>query len=355
MQQRGSKLKIGVLTGGGDAPGLNAAICGLGRRLVGAGHTVLGFRRGWRGVIQDDYSLLNMPVLSDLIAKGGTILGCSSDNPYWDKERDLPKVKATFARHDLHAMVVIGGDGTLSAAQRLYAEENLPVVGVPKTIDNDLCGTDFTFGFFTAVERVTQAIDELRTTAESHERVMVVECMGRHAGWITAYAGVAAAAEGILVPERPAELRELFERLASLRRDGRRSAVVSVAEGARIFLDGQLLSSNEKDRFGGYITGGVAKLVANKIQEHIGWEARSVELGHLQRAGKPLAFDRIFALRLGAKAAHLVLENEFGRMAALKNGEVVDVPLAEAVAHIRHLSDHFLDRYDNFFSPISAP
>ncbi len=345
----------GVLAGGGDAPGLNAAICGVGRRLMGAGHRLLGFPDGWRGVMDDDAAPVEWSMLQDLITRGGCILGTSSASPYRDEPDGVARVQQVVERLNLAGLVVIGGDGTLGAAARLHQEHGLKVVGVPKTIDNDLCGTDFSFGFWTAVERVGQAIDDLRTTAQSHHRVMVVECMGRHTGWIAAYAGVAAAAEAILVPERQAELRRLCQRLGQLRSAGSRSAVVAVAEGARLHLDGELLSTTERDEFGQYQTGRVAPLVAAHIQAELSWEARPVVLGHLQRAGPPVAFDRIFALRLGARAANLALQGQFGRMAALRNGEIMDIPLAEAVATTRKLSDHFLDRYENFFAAEPRP
>ena len=347
-------MRVGVLTGGGDAPGLNAAICGLGRRLAERGAEMIGFRYGWRGLIHNDAETLHPELFDHLVVRGGTIIGSSSANPYLAPERDVPKVVATFREQRLDALVAIGGDGTLQSAHRLFLEEKLPMVAVPKTIDNDLSATDFTFGFFTAVERVTRCIDELRTTAESHDRVLVVECMGRHAGWITAYAGVASGAEGIMVPERPVHVEAVCEKLEALRKSGRRSAILAAAEGARIHEGGKLLSTTETDRYGGYLTGGVAQLLARKIQERLGWEARGIVLGHLQRSGSPIAFDRIFALRLGARAARLVMEKRFGRMAALHNGEVVDVPILAAIGERKTLSGRFLDRYEDFFLPISG-
>jgi len=346
--------RVGILTGGGDAPGLNAAICGIGRRLQEKGVEMVGFRMGWQGLIDNDSVSVNALLHDHLVTEGGTILGSSSATPYRHPERDVPKVKATFAAQALDGLVAIGGDGTLQSADRLFREEDLPVVGVPKTIDNDLSATDFTFGFFTAVERATRAMDELRTTAASHDRVLVVECMGRHAGWITAYAGVAAGAETILVPERPVQIEEVCAKLDHLRKSGRRSAIIAASEGARLHEGGVLLSSDEKDEFGGFLTGGVAETLASRIQARMGWEARGIVLGHLQRAGSPIAFDRIFALRLGARAGRLVLEKQFGRMSALRNGEVVDVPLSEAVGDLKLLSGGFLDRYEDFFLPISG-
>ncbi|MBZ0153157.1 MAG: ATP-dependent 6-phosphofructokinase [Planctomycetes bacterium] len=348
-------MRVGVMTGGGDAPGLNAAICGLGRRLIASGAELIGFEEGWRGLIEDKSRPLHDANFQHLLVYGGTLLGSSGDNPYRDPSVMVPKVLATIARHRLDALVAIGGEGTLGAADRLFTEHAVPVVGVPKTIDNDLDATDFTFGFFSAVEVATRAMDDLRSTAESHSRVIVVECMGRHAGWITAYAGVAAGAEAVLVPERPAHIEELCENLQRLRRSGARSAIVAVAEGTRVFEGKACLSSMEKDEFGEYKTGGIAATIARRIQGRIGWDARPLVLGHLQRAGKPIAFDRIFALRLGARAARLVLERRFGLMAAMRAGEIVDVPLHAAVAARKTLTDQFLDRYESFFLPVGGP
>lgn len=348
-------MRVGVLTGGGDAPGLNAAICGLGRRLLEARADLIGFADGWRGLIEDETRDISGWDYQHLLVHGGTLLGSSSAYPYREPEVDVPKVLATIKRHRLDALVTIGGEGTLGAADRLHKEHDVPVVGIPKTIDNDLDATDFTFGFFSAVEVATRAMDDLRSTAESHSRVMVVECMGRHAGWITAYAGVAAGAEGILVPERPANIEELCARLKKLRDSGSRSAIVAVAEGTRVYEDGKCLSSDRKDEWGEFQIGGVAELLAGKIREHLDWDSRALVLGHLQRAGKPMAFDRIFALRLGARAARLVLGKNFGRMAAMQAGEIVDVPLSNAVAKRKVLSDQFLDKYEGFFLPVGGP
>lgn len=348
-------MRVGVLTGGGDAPGLNAAICGLARRLLAADAELIGFLDGWRGLQQDRTRPLQHENFQHLLVYGGTLLGSSGDNPYRDPATMVPQVLATLARHRLDALVAIGGEGTLGAADRLFREHQVPVVGVPKTIDNDLDATDFTFGFFSAVEVATRAMDDLRSTAESHGRVMVVECMGRHAGWITAYAGVAAGAEAVLVPERPVQIEELCQNLARLQQSGARSAIVAVAEGARVFENGACLSSMEKDEFGEYKTGGVAALLSKRIQARLQWESRHLVLGHLQRAGRPIAFDRIFALRLGARAARLVLERRFGYMAAMRAGEIVDVPLQAAVAARKTLTDQFLDRYESFFMPIGSP
>ncbi|MCA8950619.1 MAG: ATP-dependent 6-phosphofructokinase [Planctomycetes bacterium] len=348
-------MRVGVLTGGGDAPGLNAAICGLGRRLLAANCELVGFRDGWRGLIVGATRALDGVDFQRLLVQGGTLLGSSGDNPYRDPDIDVPKVLANLRHHALDALVVIGGEGTLGAADRLHREHGVPVVAIPKTIDNDLEATDFTFGFFSAVEVATRAMDDLRSTAESHGRVMVVECMGRHAGWITAYAGVAAGAEGILVPEQPAELEELCHNLESLRAAGARSALVAVAEGVRLYEHGECLSPMQKDRFGEFLIGGAAETVARCIERRIGWESRHLVLGHLQRAGQPIAFDRLFALRLGARAARLVLERRFGRMAAMRAGDIVDVEIAAAVADRKVLPGHFLERYGSFFLPIGGP
>lgn len=340
------------MTGGGDAPGLNAAICGLGRRLMEADCELIGFADGWHGLMEDVTRDIESWNFQHLLVHGGTMLGSSSAYPYRKPDEEVPKVLATIARHKLDALVAIGGEGTLGAAARLHAEHGVPVVGVPKTIDNDLDATDFTFGFWSAVEVATRAMDDLRSTAESHSRVMVVECMGRHAGWITAYAGIAAGAEGILVPEREAHVEALCERLEQVRSSGARHAIVAVAEGTRLFQNKQSLSSSQLDEWGDPVIGGVADLVARKVREVLGWDARALVLGHLQRAGAPMAFDRMFALRLGARAARLVLEKKFGRMAAMQAGSIVDVPLADAVAERKVLTPEFLDKYESFFLPM---
>jgi len=347
-------MRVGVLTGGGDAPGLNAAICGLGRRLLEHDVELVGFADGWRGLIENDTRAIDPKSFQHLLVYGGTSLGSSSAYPYRDPDTDVPRVLETIRAQRLDALVAIGGEGTLGAAKRLHEEQGVPVVGVPKTIDNDLDATDFTFGFFSAVEVATRAMDDLRSTAESHSRVFFVECMGRHAGWITAYAGVAAGAEGILVPERPAHVEAVCERLQQVREEGARSAIVAVAEGTRVWEGGVCLSSDERDEWGEYEIGGVAHVLAAKVKARIGWDARPLVLGHLQRAGQPIAFDRIFALRLGARAARLVIERRFGRMAAMQAGEIVDVPLAEAVAARKVLTDKFLDKYESFFLPIGG-
>lgn len=347
-------MRVGVLTGGGDAPGLNAAICGLGRRLIAAGVELVGFSEGWRGLMEDLPQELPHGDFQHMLVRGGTLLGSSSAYPYREPDVAVPQIVATIARHRLDAVVAIGGEGTLGAAERLYREQGLPIVGIPKTIDNDLDATDFTFGFFSAVEVATRAMDDLRSTAESHRRVMFVQCMGRHAGWITAYAGIAAGAECILVPERPAHVEALCERLEQVQNGGARSAIVAVAEGTRVFEGRECLSPGERDEWGEYRIGAMAELLAGRVKARLGWDSRSLVLGHLQRAGQPIAFDRIFALRLGAKAARLVLERRFGRMAAMQAGDIVDVPLADAVRQRKVLDDGFLDKYEGFFLPIEG-
>ncbi len=347
-------MRVGVLTAGGYAPGLNAAICGLGRRLLEHDVELVGFADGWRGLIENVTRTIDPASFQHMLVDGGTSLGSSKAYPYRDAETSIPKVLATIEANRLDALVTIGGEGTLGASHRLFEEHGVPVVGVPKTIDNDLDATDFTFGFFSAVEVATRAMDDLRSTAESHSRVFFVECMGRHAGWITAYAGVAAGAEGILVPARPAHVEAVCERLEQVRAGGARSAIVAVAEGTRLWQDGACISTDDRDEWGEYRIGGVAEQLAGLVRERIGWDARALVLGHLQRAGQPTAFDRIFALRLGARAARLVMERRFGRMSAMQSGEIVDVPLADAVAERKVLTDAFLDKYESFFQPIGG-
>ena len=363
--------KIAISTGGGDAPGLNAVIRAVVLAATDRGWECHGIRDGYNGLLSPEEFpdggtfLMTRKSVAGITHLGGTILGTTNrgnptkfpveqpDGSFIEVDRS-DELVAKFQEHGFDALITVGGDGSLAIGYHL-ANKGLRVIGVPKTIDNDLSATDFTFGFFSAVEVVTRAMDDLRSTAESHGRVMVVECMGRYAGWITAYAGVAAGAEVVLVPERPANIEDVCQNLLRLRKSGARAAIVAVAEGCRIHENGVCLSTPEKDEFGHFKTGGAADLVARRIQQRIGWESRSLVLGHLQRAGRPIAFDRIFALRLGAKAARLCLERRFGYMAALRAGEVVEVPLREAVAERKILTDQFLDRYETFFLPISSP
>lgn len=329
-------MRIGILTGGGDCPGLNAVIRAVVRKGVQEGDAILGILHGWNGMLTGQHEELTQRSVSGLIHKGGTILHTSRTNPF--KEEDGgEKVVTTFKRLGLDALIAIGGEDTLGAANRLF-KMGLPIVGVPKTIDNDLSGTDFTFGFDTAVTIATEAIDRLHTTAESHDRVIVVEVMGRHAGWIATYCGLAGGADVILIPERPFDLEEVAEVISARHSYGKNFSIVVVAEGATMNT-GQsadlLKQSDDLDEFGHIRLGGIGHFLAKEIEDRTGFEARVTVLGHIQRGGSPTAHDRILATRFGVKAHELVREGSFGTMAALKGNRISAVSLEEAVKELK--------------------
>lgn len=326
-------MRIGVMTAGGDCPGLNAAIRGVVTRAVAAGVETIGFENGWQGLMEGRYRRLDRDDVRGIIVRGGTILGTSRVDPYVHGA-GYASVRATLAEADVDRLVVIGGDGTLRTAARLHAE-GLSVVGVPKTIDNDIGGTDVSFGFHTAVQIVTDAIDRLTTTAEAHNRVMVVEVMGRTTGWIATYAGMAGGAEAILVPERQYDTEELASRLVARHESGHDYSIVVVAEGAR--APGGESRMKGVDAFGFERLGGVGEAVADALESLTGYECRTMVLGHLQRGGTPTAFDRILATRLGVAAAEAALEGLSGVMVALRGDEIVPVDLDEACRDVRTL------------------
>jgi 6-phosphofructokinase 1 len=333
-----------MLTGGGDAPGLNAVIRGVVTRLAqekGEQYQCLGFVDGWAGLRDDQTVPLNAKSVGELIYEGGTILGTSRTNLYKNPEY-VQKAIATYKKHGLDALVAIGGDDTLEIGYYLNRDHKLNVVGVPKTIDNDVNGTDFTFGFWSSVDQAARAIDDLRVTTMSHHRVMVVECMGRHAGWITAYAGMATAADYIAVPERSVDIKVICDVLRNVRASGKNHAIVVVAEGAKVTgveaaprvvkdKDGKWTLSTEAqhDSFGNVILppGEVAEAVAAEIQKRTGYEARAIALGHLQRGGSPSPFDRILGTQYGVKAAEAVIQGKFGHIARLSGQEVELIPM----------------------------
>lgn len=324
-------MRLGILTGGGDCPGLNAIIRAVVRKGVGVhGHEFLGFADGWKGVLDDDASDLGIEQVTGILHRGGTILGSSGFDPTATEEA-REAVFATVARRGLDGVIAIGGEGTLGSASRL-ADQGLPVVGVPKTIDNDLAGTDITVGFHTAVQVATDSIDRLHSTAESHDRVMLVEVMGRHAGWIAVYAGLAGGADVILIPEHPFDIEEVCRRLRH--RHMRRSSfsIVVVAEGA-IPAEGSLeLPEPAFDENGFPRLGGVANHIAPQIEARTGFQTRVTILGHVQRGGSPVAFDRVLATRMGLAAVDLASAGGWGRMVARQAQDIVDVPLVTAVA-----------------------
>jgi phosphofructokinase-like protein len=327
-------MRIGLLTGGGDCPGLNAvirAVVRVGIERHGGEH--VGLRRGWRGLLEEETQPLDLTGISGILRRGGTILGSSRTNPFKSDDGG-ERCAIAFRALGLDALVAIGGEDTLGVANRLHAEYGLAIVGVPKTIDNDLSATDYTFGFSTAVQIAVDAIDRLQTTAESHDRVIVVEVMGRHAGWIALYAGLAGGADYILIPEQPADAERVAEAIDRRLTRGRRYAIVVVSEGVELEEEG---SEVETDEFGHRLLAqvGVGKRLADRLGELTGLDTREVVLGHVQRGGTPNAQDRILATRFGTRAAELVAAGGFGRMVALAGDEIVDVPLADAVAELK--------------------
>jgi 6-phosphofructokinase 1 len=330
---------VGVLTGGGDCPGLNAAIRAVTRGLRAQGHEVAGARDGWRGLMEGELVPLTRRAVSGILPRGGTILGSSGLDPFREPE-GVERLVETTTSLGIDGVVAIGGEGTLRIAHRLHVEHDYPVVGVPKTIDNDLPGTDFTIGFDTAVHVCTEAIDRLHTTAESHNRVMVVEVMGRHTGWIAAASGVAGGADVILVPEDPTPIEDACDHVLRRHEAGRDFSIVVVAEGyplTRRSGEREEPVIQEHDRYGYARLGGIGRVVADEIERTTGFETRVTALGHVQRGGTPTARDRILATRLGLKAAELAAAGTWGRMAAVHGDEIVDVSLAEATKPHRPL------------------
>jgi ATP-dependent phosphofructokinase / diphosphate-dependent phosphofructokinase len=326
-------MKVGLLTGGGDCPGLNAVIRAAVQQLANEGASCVGILEGWRGLVQNMTSPLTIAATDGIISHGGSILGASRTNPYRNPETDLVALRENFTRLELDALIVIGGDDTLGVAIRLHNDFGMPVVGIPKTIDNDLMVTDFSFGFDTAVNIVTEAVDRLRTTTESHRRIMVVETMGRHSGWIACFAGMAVGADYILVPEVPIDLPHLISVLSMRRAGGKKFGIVIVAEGAKFPDQGPLILGAHSDAFGNPRLGGIGGVIAEAIEKQTGLETRSVALGHLQRGGSPSAYDRILATRLGLAAGRLVLQHRFGTVVTLAGGSIVETALnARSVA-----------------------
>jgi 6-phosphofructokinase 1 len=333
---------VGVLTGGGDAPGLNAVIRALVRRTASYGDRVLGIRKGWKGALLRDTVELGPAAISGILHRGGTILGTSRTNPY-KKEEDAQRLRENLRGMGLKALVAIGGEDTLGVAAKL-AQEGFPVVGVPKTIDNDLGGTDVTFGFDTAVSIAVEAVDRLHSTAESHDRVLVVEVMGRHAGWIALHAGIAGGADSILVPERPVDIEAVCSAIRSRRDRGKNFSIIVTAEGETL-PEGAMTKGAEKDAFGHVKLGGIGDRIASEIESRTGFETRSVVLGHVQRGGTPTAFDRMLATRYGLLAADLVHEKKYGMMAAYRGGRFEPVPLDQAVATLKTVDPELLDLF----------
>jgi 6-phosphofructokinase 1 len=345
--------RVGILTGGGDCPGLNAVIRAVVRKVANGGGNCVGLLEGWRGLVEGNSRPLSVRETDDIIDRGGTILGSSRTNPF-KQPADVTRLLDRFRELGLTALVAIGGEDTLGVASRLHERHGLPVVGVPKTIDNDLSATDFTFGFDTAINIVVEAVDRIRTTAESHRRVMVIETMGRHAGWIACLSGIAVAADYILVPEVPVDLDHLCAVLRQRRAEGKLYALVVASEGAQVpeteeAEAGLVRAPGDIDPFGHMPLGGVGEVVAGLIEKRTGLETRHVTLGHLQRGGPPSAYDRVLATRFGIMAGELVLAGKFGQMAALKGNDIHAVPLSDAVAALKRLDMRYYQEAREFF------
>jgi 6-phosphofructokinase 1 len=328
-------MRVGLLTGGGDCPGLNPAIRGFVLRALDYGYECVGFLHGWKGLVDGKARPLGLADVEEIIYQGGTVLGSSRTNPFRaGSEGDLQKTFDNIRKFGLDAVVALGGEDTLGVASKLY-KRGIPAVGVPKTMDNDLSETDFTFGFDSAVAVATESIDRLRDTARSHSRVMVVEVMGRHAGWVALFAGIAGGADWILLPEIPLDMEGMCEHLRAVRARGKDYSLVVASEGVDIPHDeGDAVSV---DAFGHVILRerGVGDYLAREIEERTGIETRSAVLGHIQRGGPPTVFDRVLATRLGIKAADMVHAGEFGKMASYKNNQIVSVDLEAAVARLK--------------------
>lgn len=345
-------MKIGVLTGGGDCPGLNAVIRAVIRKADKFGYRVIGLNNGWKGLLDLSYKDLHPAMASGILHVGGTILGTSRTNPY-KREGGVETVVKNASRLELGAIVAIGGEDTLGVAKKL-CDEGLNIVGVPKTIDNDLSGTDYTFGFDTAVTIATEAIDRLHSTAESHNRIMVVEVMGRNTGWIATYAGLAGGADAILIPEKPFDLDEVCELLMKRHMRGKKFSIIVVAEGAKIAAkagdEASLVTQETRvDEFGHVRLGGIAQVIATEIEKKTGFETRFVVLGHIQRGGSPTPHDRVLATRFGIFATEMVKKGEFGKMAALSGDRIIAVALEEAVNRTKTVNMEIFRIAEEFF------
>ncbi len=341
-------MRFGVLTGGGDCPGLNAVIRAIVRKGVdGYGHALLGFHDGWHGVLDNAHSELTVESTRGILPRGGTILGTSRTNPY-KADDGLDRVRETVRATNLTGLIAIGGEDTLGAAARLH-DDGVPVIGVPKTIDNDLGATDQTFGFDTALQVATDAIDRLHTTAESHNRILVVEVMGRNAGWIALHSGVAGGADVILIPEQPFDIEEVCELLGRRHARGRSFSIVVVAEGAKPLEGTMSVDEGEVDEFGHPRLGGIGRALETEIERRTGYETRTTVLGHIQRGGTPTAFDRVLATRLGLAAVRAAHEGRWGTMPALHSTAIELVTLGDAVAQLRRVPVDYYETFDALF------
>ena len=341
-------MKLGILTGGGDCPGLNPVIRAVVRYAINEGYEIIGIKDGWAGLLNLDYTKLDLNSISGILPKGGTILGTSRTNPY-KKEGGVDKAVQNFKKLGLDALVAIGGEDTLGVASKLMKEGIPNIVGVPKTIDNDLSCTDYTFGFDSALNIVVDCIDRLHTTAESHHRIIVVEVMGRHAGWIATLGGIAGGADIILIPELAFEIDAVCNMLKKRHQRGKNFSIVVVAEGAK-FKQGSLVKQDEElDEFGHVRLGGVGETLAQQIEKRTGFETRVTVLGHIQRGGSPTAFDRILGTRFGIHAVDLIKQKKFGHMVALSGNKIIDVPIGDAVKKLKTVDMDFYKIAEVFF------
>ncbi|HEY4830388.1 MAG TPA: 6-phosphofructokinase [Solirubrobacteraceae bacterium] len=341
-------MRIGMLTGGGDCPGLNAVIRAVVRKGIDAyGDQLIGFRDGWRGVLEPSFTELTIESTRGILPRGGTILGSSRTNPY-KREDGVQRVRDTLSDFNLDGIIAIGGEDTLGVANRLYGD-GINVIGVPKTIDNDLGGTDVTFGFDTALHIATEAIDRLHTTAESHNRILVVEVMGRTAGWIALHSGVAGGADVILIPEIPFDIDEVCRLIRRRHERGRYFSIVVAAEGAMPKEGTMTLQTGAVDEFGHPRLGGIGYALEREIESRTGYETRATVLGHVQRGGTPTAFDRVLATRLGLAAIEAAHAGDWGMMVALHSTKVELIALADAVAEVRHVPVEEYKRFDVLF------
>ncbi|MBR9699036.1 ATP-dependent 6-phosphofructokinase [Candidatus Woesearchaeota archaeon] len=349
MAVTGAKKKqIAILNGGGDAPALNAVIRGITVKAISLGYDVLGFRRGWAGLLgKGEPHPLDLDRVQDIHMLGGTILRTSRTNPY-KVEGGVEQVKKNLKKFRCDYLIAIGGDDTLGVAWKLH-QEGVKAVGVPKTIDNDVNATDYTFGFDTAVNIAADAIDNLHTTAKSHDRVLVVEVMGRHAGWLTLHAGMAGGAHIILVPEEKFDMKEIVKIIKNREKKGYHYTIIACSEGAVPKEGGMVLQTDEKDAFGNVRLGGIAQRLAKVIQKETGKETRHVVLGHLQRAGHPTAFDRVLGTRLGVHAAEMIHKKEFGKISCLKGTEIVSQDMKAALGQLKTVPKKRVEEARLFF------
>src|SRR5579885_2048504 len=341
--------RIGILTGGGDCPGLNAVIRAAVRRSMIEKIPMLGIKNGWSGLVTGEVEPLTRYSVLGILHRGGTILGTSRLNPTLNEDH-IALVKGNWHKFGLDSLIVVGGEGTLRAGLSLWRDYGFPIVGVPKTIDNDISGTDYTFGFDTAVSIVTEAIDRLHTTAESHQRVMVVEVMGRHTGWIATVGGLAGGADCILIPEEPMTIEEICEVLEKRHSRGRLFSIVVVAEGFKLAGYDDVVTKDKKvDQFGHEHLGGIGEVVAQEIEKRTGYETRVTVLGHVQRGGSPTAFDRVLGTRYGVKAVDLIHEGKLGMMVCLKGNRIAYIPLKKAMTKLKYVDRELIDTAEIFY------